>query len=219
MTTFTFKLRTMESNRQLYKLEVDFGIDDLQAIDDDIRTITKCLQGKSKIVEFHNSLKLIDDLEELGVASTYKGNIADSYMEFVSNGNLVADPVIKKYGIPRELSYTYTYEGMGWLTPTIIYQYSFDRVEEKLLNADLFYLKTAGDSSLNPYEPYFYENINDEIPLMWIALESFVFYIDTQLKVELEIALGKDIVLVDQETEFISSPEVDKKGINLGVNN
>lgn len=209
----------MAEAKQLYKLEVDFGSDDLQAIEDDIRLITKCLSGKSKVVEFHNSLKLIDDLEELGVAATYNGNIASSYMEFVANGNLVSDPVVRKYGLPRELSYTYTYEGMGWLTPTIIYQYAFDRVEEKLATADLFYLKTAQDSSLNPYEPYYYENAGDEIPLMWIAMESFIFYIDAQLKVELEISLGKEILLVDQETEFILSPEVEKKEINLGVNN
>lgn len=209
----------MANTKQLYKLELDFEVDDLQGIEDSIRIITRCLTGKCKTVEFHNSLKLIDDLEELGVAATYKGNIADSYMEFVSNGNLIADPVIKKYGIPRELSYTYTYEGMGWLTPTVIYQYPFEQVVENLETADLFYLKSAEDSSQNPYEPYYYENTGDDIPLMWIAMESFIFYIDAQLKVELEISLGKEIALVDQENEFILSPEVEKKGISLGVNN
>ena len=188
-------------------------------IEDTIRIIVGCMESKTKIVEFHNPIKLIEDLEELGVADSFEGNIAESYLKFVSNGNLMSDPVIKKYGIPKQLSYTYFYEGLDWLSPTVIYQYSTASVIDKLLIADLFYLKATTEPSYHPYEPYFYGSLSDEIPLMWTTMESFVFFIDDQIKIELELLLDKEIKLVDQEREFIHSPQIDKHIIKVGVNN
>jgi hypothetical protein len=209
----------MDKTKQLYKLDVDVKLNSPSEIEDVIRGVVACIQQNSKIVEFHNPLKLIEDLEELGVAEAFEGNIAESYLKFVSNGNLISDPVIKKYGIPRELSYTYFYEGIDWLSPTIVYQYSSNDVIDKLLIADLFYLKAVSDVSFHPYEPYFYANLNDDIPIMWTTMNGFVFFIDEKLKIELELLIDKEIVLVDQEKEFIHSPEVNKYVIKIGVNN
>tara|TARA_B110000211_G_C13973533_1_gene506104 strand:- start:122 stop:751 length:630 start_codon:yes stop_codon:yes gene_type:complete len=209
----------MGNNRQLCKLDMNPKSTSPKEIEDTIRTIVSCLEDKVKIVEFHNPIKLIEDLEELGVADSFDGNIAESYLKFVSNGNLMSDPVIKKYGIPRQLSYTYFYEGLDWLSPTVIYQYSLESVIDKLLVADLFYLKATTDPSFHPYEPYFYGEFKDEIPLVWTTMESFVFFIDDQLKIELELLLDKEIKIVDQEREFIHSPQVDKHIIKVGVNN
>lgn len=209
----------MENNRQLCKLDMYPKNTSPEEIKDTIRSIVSCMEGRVKVVEFHNSIKLFEDLEELGVADSFEGNIAKSYIKFVSNGNLLSDPVIKKYGIPKQLSYTYFYEGLDWLSPTIIYQYPLESVFDKLLVADLFYLKATTNRSFHPYEPYFYGNVNDEIPLMWTTMESFLFFIDDTFKVELELFLGKEIKIVDQEKEFIHSPQAYKHVIKMGVNN
>jgi len=105
------------------------------------------------------------------------------------------------------------------LSPTVVYQYASIDVVEKLLVADLFYLKSTADVSFHPYEPYFYADLKDEIPLMWTTMKGFVFFINDKLKIELELFIDKEIVLVDQEKEFIHSPEVDKFIIKIGVNN
>ena len=99
----------MENNRQLCKLDMNPKITSPKEIEDTIRSIVSWMEGRVKVVEFHNSIKLFEDLEELGVADSFEGNIAKSYIKFVSNGNLFSDPVIKKYGIPKQLSYTYFY--------------------------------------------------------------------------------------------------------------
>lgn len=209
----------MDIKKKLYKLEVDVKTNTPSEIEDVIRVVVGCMKQYSSTVEFHNPIKLIEDLEELGVADTFDGNIAESYLKFVANGNLISDPVIRKYGIPRELSYTYFYEGLDWLSPTMIYQYSMNEVFDKLVVADLFYLKSTTDVSFHPYEPYFYEKIDDEIPLMWTNMQAFIFFIEEKIKTELELLLGKEVVEVDQQKEFIHSPEVDKRIIKIGVNN
>ena len=73
----------MGNNRQLCKLDMNPKSTSPKEIEDTIRTIVSCLEDKVKIVEFHNPIKLIEDLEELGVADSFDGNIAESYLKFV----------------------------------------------------------------------------------------------------------------------------------------
>jgi len=203
----------------LYRIGIDFT-DQLEenailVID----AVFSVLEDNVDFVEFHNPLTTIEDLEELGVAPSFNGSPLESYLEFVSNGNLLLDPVIFKYGLPRELGYTFIYEGIHWLTPTLVYKYSFSTVFERIRNADLFYLKTPGDPKLNPFSPHFFTNGNDEVPLFWIDNGNVYLYISPHEKVELDSLLPDHVSEVDELNDFVSSPEVEIHYIDIGVNN
>ena len=88
---------------KLYHFDLEFDENILEFSKNLMMLILDTIGNKIKFVEFYNSLNTIEDLEELGVAENYLGNPLGSYLEFVSNENLVADPVINKYGIPEPI--------------------------------------------------------------------------------------------------------------------
>ena len=94
---------------KLYHFDLEFDENILEFSKNLMMLILDTIGNKIKFVEFYNSLNTIEDLEELGVAENYLGNPLGSYLKFVSNENLVAEPVINKYGIPLELGFTYLF--------------------------------------------------------------------------------------------------------------
>ena len=135
--------------KQLYHFDLEFDENVITFSRNLMISILDCLKEDIHYVEFYNSLNTIEDLEDLGVAQDYLGNPLESYLQFLSNENLILDPVVTKYGIPLELGYTYLFEGLTWLTPTIVYKFDYSKVEEKVKTADVFYLKTPNDPAKN----------------------------------------------------------------------
>ena len=204
---------------KLYHFDLEFDENILEFSKNLLLLILDSLENKIKFVEFYNSLNTIEDLEELGVAENYLGNPLGSYLEFVSNENLIFDPVINKYGIPLELGFTYLFEGITWLTPTIVYKYEYDNVKEKVKIGDLFYLETPNHPDLNPYSPRFFCKSQMEYPKMWIDNETILMYLTVNEKLELELITNIQLNEVNESNHFYFPPETKIVPIQLGVNN
>ena len=204
---------------KLYHFDLEFDENILEFSKNLMMLILDTIGNKIKFVEFYNSLNTIEDLEELGVAENYQGNPLGSYLEFVSNENLVADPVINKYGIPLELGFTYLFEGITWLTPTIVYKYEYDNVKEKVKIGDLFYLETPNHPDLNPYSPRFFCKSQLEYPKIWIENETILMYLTINEKLELELIANIQLNEVTASNHFYFPPETQIVPIQLGVNN
>lgn len=205
--------------KKLYHIDIDLEDNVKENARLLFKNVIESLSDRISFVEFHNSLNTREDLEVLGVAAEFKGNPLASYLEFVSNENLMLDPVVLKYGIPKEMGYTYSFEGVDWLIPTIVYAYSFKQVSEQVLTGDVFYLETLSNPNLNPYNPRFFDKNDDNVPVVWVDNESLLLYITNDEKVALELVLDKDLEEVDVENNHFSSPEVEIHSIELGVNN
>jgi len=205
--------------KQLYHFDIEFDENVVTFSRNLMMSILDCLEDEIHYVEFYNSLNTIEDLEELGVAPNYFGNPLESYLEFLSNENLILDPVVTKYGIPLEMGYTYLFEGIQWLTPTIVYKFDFVKVLEKVRTADVFYLKTPNDPDLNPYSPRFFCKEDDNIPMVWIDNESILLSITSNQKLQIELACDIELTKVEEENSYFSSPETQIIPFVLGVNN
>ncbi len=211
-------MRIMEDEK-LYHFDLEFDENVVDFSKNLIMLVLDNLESKIRFVEFYNSLNTIEDLEELGVAENYLGNPLGSYLEFVSNENLVADPVINKYGIPLELGFTYLFEGITWLTPTIVYKYEYNKVKEKVKIGDLFYLETPEHPHLNPYSPRFFCKSQLRYPKIWIEHETLLMYLTINEKLEIELNANIQLNEVQESNYFYAPPETKIFPIELGVNN
>lgn len=205
--------------QKLYHFDLEFDENIVEFSKNLLLQILDNIGSKIHYVEFYNSLNTIEDLEELGVAENYLGNPLGSYLEFVSNENLIADPVIYKYGIPLELGFTYLFDGIIWLTPTIIYKYEYINVKEKVKGGDLFYLETPNHPDLNPYSPRFFCKNQPKYPKIWIENETILMNLNLNEKLELELVTNLNFNEVKASNNFYSSPETKFVPIELGVNN
>lgn len=205
--------------QKLYHFDLEFDENIVEFSKNLLLQILDNIGSKIHYVEFYNSLNTIEDLEELGVAENYLGNPLGSYLEFVSNENLIADPVIYKYGIPLELGFTYLFDGIIWLTPTIVYKYEYINVKEKVKAGDLFYLETPNHPDLNPYSPRFFCKNQLKYPKIWIENETILMYLNVNEKLELELVTNLTFNEVKASNHFYSPPETKIVPIELGVNN
>lgn len=204
---------------KLYYYEIEFDENVVEYSSSLILSILDCLDDKLNYIEFYNSLNAIEDLEELGVANTYSGNPLKSYLNFLAGENIILDPVVTRYGIPLELGYTYLFEGVTWLMPTIVYKFDYQIVKDKVKGADLFYLKTPNNPELNPYSPRFFSNLNKSMPKIWIENETILLNLTVNEKIELELATDIEFTEANETTDFFSSPETNLVPIQFGVNN
>jgi hypothetical protein len=214
----TDNLTVMEEEK-LYHFDLEFDENIIEFSKNLVLQILDNIGSKIHYVEFYNPLNTIEDLEELGVAGNYLGNPLGSYLEFVSNENLIADPVIYKYGIPLELGFTYLFEGITWLAPTIVYKYEYNKVKEKVKVGDLFYLETPDHPDLNPFSPRFFCKNKPENPKIWIENETILMHLTLNEKLEIELAANVHLNEVNASNHFYSPPETKTVPIELGVNN
>ena len=78
---------------KLYHFDLEFDENIIEFSKNLVLQILDNIGSKIHYVEFYNPLNTIEDLEELGVAGNYLGNPLGSYLEFVSNENLIAGTV------------------------------------------------------------------------------------------------------------------------------
>lgn len=212
-------MKTEIEETKLYYFDLEFDENVVEFSSNLILSVLDCLDADIKFVEFYNSLNTIEDLEELGVSNTYAGNPLKSYLQFLSGENIILDPVVTRYGIPLELGYTYLFEGITWLMPTIVYKFDYQIVKEKVIEADLFYLKTPNNPELNPYSPRFFSNFNKKTPKIWIENETLLLDLSLNEKLEIELATDVQLMQVNDAVDFFSSPETNLVSIQFGVNN